>query len=87
VKLTLAAVLLLTGGMVVGMALASTPTLAAWAMVLALLPGAALCFLWQRWFRAWDAARRRQGWREWTEYRSALKKDEARRKRIRSQRQ
>jgi hypothetical protein len=86
VKLTLAVALLLTGGTAAGLALASTPTQAAWAMVLALLMGVALFEL--CWFRLARAVRRRalEGWRDWLEYRAALKKDEARRKAVRSRR-
>jgi hypothetical protein len=86
VKLVLAAVLLLAGGTAAGMALASTPTQTAWAMVLALLLGVALLEL--CWFRRARAVRWRalEGWRDWLEYRAVLKKDEARRKADRSRR-
>lgn len=54
------------------------------------MPGLAFGYLFGRFLEwlAWRAARyeERQGWRDWPEYRTALKRDEARRKAIRSQR-
>jgi hypothetical protein len=58
------------------------PAVAWVALAVALVNGSAL---WLEWQAARDEGR--QGWRDWPEYRAALKKDEARRKAIRSQRQ